>query len=157
MRIREFLATVLVAAGVAVVSTVAQAQQSAQAFLDSIYRPYLKKDFKGVDLGKPAAVRRYFVAPLAAAILRDRAAAAKRGEVPSLDGDPFLDAQDWDVANMNIVVNTVGASRATGTVAFTNAGTAKTVTLDLVKTGAGWRISEIKAPSGSLRELMKLK
>ena len=31
------------------------------------------------------------------------------------------------------------------------------MTLDLVKTGDGWRIAEIKAPSGSLKELFKVK
>ena len=130
---------------------------SPQAFLEAIYRPYAGKDFKGTRIDTPTEVRRYFDTPLAAAILKDRAAAAKRNEVPDLDGDPFIDAQDWEIAGLNIMVKTTGAKRATGTVTFTNARQPKTVTLDLVKTAAGWRIAEIRAPSGSLRKLMKLR
>ena len=132
-------------------------QASPQEFLEAIYRPYLDKNFKGTNLDKPADVRRYFTQPLANAILKDRAAAAKRNEVPSLDGDPFIDAQDWEMSNLKIDVKPIGPDKATGVVNFTNAGTAKTITLELVKTAAGWRISEINAPSGSLRKLMKLK
>ena len=139
------------------VGTPAAAQQSSpQAFLEAIYRPYLDKKFQGTHLDKPADVRRYFAPPLAGAIVKDRAAAAKRNEVPTLDGDPFIDAQDWEMSNLKIQVNSVSADKVTGIVSFTNAGAAKTITLDLVKTAAGWRIAEIRAPSGSLRKLMKL-
>ncbi len=144
----------------AVVATTAPAtaqQTSPQAFLEAIYRPYLDKNFKGTGLDKAADVRRYFAAPLAAAILKDRAVAAKRNEVPTLDGDPFIDAQDWEMSNLKIVVDAKAADKATGIVSFSNAGMAKTVTLDLIKTAAGWRIAEIRAPSGSLRKLMKLR
>lgn len=130
---------------------------SPQAFLEAIYRPYLDKNFKGPGLDKSIAVRRYFTTPLANAILKDRVMAAKRKEIPTLDGDPFIDAQDWEMSNLKIEVNPLGTDKATGIVSFTNAGAAKTVTLDLVKTAGGWRIDEIRMPSGSLRKLMKLR
>jgi hypothetical protein len=150
----------VIAIGIALTATSMQAsaqQMSSRAFLDAIYRPYLDKDFRGTHLDRPADVQRYFVTPLATAILKDRAAAAKRKEVPTLDGDPFIDAQDWQITNLKIAVKTSGPDKAVGVVSFTNAGTPKTMTLHLVKTGRGWRIAEIEAPSGSLRKLMKLR
>jgi hypothetical protein len=50
-----------------------------------------------------------------------------------------------------------GADAATATVSFTNLKKPKTMTLDLIKVGGAWRIAEIKGPSGSLRDLMKVK
>ncbi len=154
------LSRLLVTFGLAVVlaaSGAAAQETSPQAFLDAIYKPYLAKDFKGTEYYKPAVLRRLFVPALANAIIKDMAAAAKRKEVPMLNGDPFLDAQDWEIADLRIEVKDSGTTRATGTVTFRNAGDPRRVALDLVKTSAGWRIAEIKAPSGSLRALFKLK
>ena len=110
---------------------------SPQAFLDGIYKPYLAKDSKGTSLASDAEIRRYFASPLADAIIKDFAAAHKVNEVPMLNGAPFIDAQDWEISNLKIAV--------------------KSTALDLVNTPAGWRIAEIRGPSGSLRELYKLK
>jgi len=130
---------------------------SPKAFVEAIYKPYLKKKFKGVEYSRPANLRRFFEPALAKAIIADMQAAAKRGEVPALDGDPFIDAQDWEITNLAIEVKTVDAAKAVATVTFTNMREPKTVTLDLVDTAGGWRIAEINAPSGSLRKLFKLK
>ncbi len=40
-------------------------------------------------------------------------------------------------------------------VAFDNLGKHTQITLDLVQTQAGWRIADIKSPSGSLSDLYK--
>jgi hypothetical protein len=40
-------------------------------------------------------------------------------------------------------------------VSFDNLGKAMKVTIDLVQTQAGWRIADIKTPSGSLSALYK--
>ena len=130
---------------------------SPKAFVESIYKPYLNKKFKGVEYSRPANLRRYFEPVLANAIIVDMAAAGKRNEVPTLDGDPFIDAQDWEIGDLAIAVKRAGADRAVATVSFTNMREAKVVTLDLVGTADGWRIAEINAPSGSLRKLFKLK
>ena len=129
---------------------------SAQAFVEAIYKPYLNKDFKGVPYSTAASLRSYFEPKLANAMLKDMAAAAKRKEVGTLDGDPFIDAQDWEISNLAISVKTVG-DKASANVNFTNLGQPKSVSLDLVKTRAGWRIADIVAPSGSLRQLFKVK
>jgi hypothetical protein len=124
---------------------------SPQAFLQSIYDPYLEADFKGYTFEQ---VDRFFVPKLARAIDADMREAKRRGEVPKLDGDPFLDAQDWEIKNLAISVKGDGP-KAIGEVAFDNLGKPTKITLDLVQTQVGWRIADIKAPSGSLTDLYK--
>ena len=133
-----------------------QAQtQSAEGFLQSIYDPYLQHGFKGQPYWQ---VDRYFATDLARAIEADMREAKRRGEVPALDGDPFLDAQDWDVENLAINVKTDDdGQKATGEVTFDNLGKRTQVTLALLRTGMGWRITDIKSPSGVLSDLYKKK
>ena len=155
-----WLASIMLFAAALIAETAANAQgASPLAFLEQVYKVYRNNNnAKGIDYSKPDNVRRYFAPPLAKAILKDMADARKKDEVPRLNGDPFIDAQDWEIANLKIDVKP-GAPRrnATGVVTFMNMKQPKTVTLDVVKTGDGWRIAEIKAPSGSLRELYKVK
>lgn len=51
---------------------------------------------------------------------------------------------------------TANDDAATARVSFQNFGEAKRVVLELARTPAGWRIAEIRAPSGSLKALYKL-
>lgn len=69
--------------------------------------------------------------------------AARRGEVGLLDGDPFIDAQDWDISAFDIVVTDTVPGKASATVKFTNLDKLTTVVLDLVKIKNDWRISDI--------------
>ncbi len=131
------------------------AVQSPESFLQSIYDPYLKDDFKGQPYWQ---VDRYFAPDLARAIEADMREAKRRGEVPTLDGDPFIDAQEWDVEKLAINVTTDSdGQKATGEVTFDNLGKRTQVTLDLLRTGMGWRIADIKSPSGLLSDLYKKK
>jgi uncharacterized protein DUF3828 len=124
---------------------------SADAFLRGIYDPYLKDDFKGQPYWQ---VNRFFVPELARTIDADFREAKRRGEVPKLDGDPFLDAQDWQIKDLVIAV-TADGPKATGKVTFKNLGKSTEIILDLLQTQAGWRIADIKWPSGSLSALYK--
>ncbi|WP_425065148.1 DUF3828 domain-containing protein [Reyranella sp.] len=139
-------------AALAVTDASAQAA-TAQAFVESLYRPYLTKGFQGQPYDDTA---RFFVPALAQAIDRDNREAKRRNEVPTLNGDPFVDAQDWEISKLTVDV-TADGDAATARVSFQTFGEAKQVLLELAKTPAGWRIAEIKAPSGSLRALYKLK
>jgi uncharacterized protein DUF3828 len=116
------------------------AEPSAESFVAAIYDSYKGKDGRGVALATDAQVRRYFTPELAAMIIKDRRDA--RGEVGKLDGDPFVDAQDWQIDRVAVTVGHTAADRATATVAFDN-GRPQTVVLELVKLKAGWRISDI--------------
>jgi hypothetical protein len=123
-----------------------------EGFLRGIYTPYPNQDFKGQPYWQ---VDRFFAPDLARAIEADMREAKRRGEVPKLDGDPFIDAQDWDIAKLAISVKSDDGSTATGVVSFENLGKPTQITLDLIRTGMGWRITDIKSPSGTLSELYK--
>jgi hypothetical protein len=117
------------------------ADPSATAFVEAIYAPYQVKDGKGPSLDSDAALKRYFEPRLAALIIKDRNDAA--GELPTLDMDPFIAAQDWDISAVNVAVRDTGAGKASATVSFKNLGKPTTVILELVKLKNGWRIADI--------------
>jgi len=118
------------------------AEPTAKAFVSAIYAKYKGKNTKGIPLDKDAQIRRYFAPALAALIIKDRNDAAKRNEVGALDGDPFIDAQDWEIASFDIAVAENGPDKARATVKFTN-DKPQVVVLDLVKLKKEWRIAEI--------------
>lgn len=168
------VAVLLLCAGLVIAATAAVGQgASPHAFLEQIYKVYRNNNSsnisksnsssnntsssKGTDYSRPDVIRRTFAPPLAKAMLKDQADAKKKQEAPRLNGDPLIDAQDWDIANLAIEVHQADRRHATGTVTFTNAREPRTVSLDLIKTGDGWRIAEIRAPSGSLKELYRVK
>jgi hypothetical protein len=131
---------------------------SALAWVKGIYAAYRGKNAKGIPLDKAAALRRYFDPSLAALIAEDQRNAARRNEAPKLDGDPFVDAEDWEIADFDVAVAAAGPGKATATVKFVNQGEATTVVLDLIEVNAGWRISDIvwshKDRAESLRGLL---
>jgi hypothetical protein len=131
----------------------AQQRETASAFVNAIYQPYRQKGFKGQPY---TDAERYFEPVLAAAMRRDGAAAQQRNEVPLLNGDPFIDAQEWEITSLSIALTTHG-ERASAGVALVNLGKPYAVALTLVQTSAGWRIVDVLGPSGSLRSLYKLR
>lgn len=135
------------------------APQSAKDFLNTIYSHYQGDDktARGVFLDKPADYRRYFSPDLAALMIADAEAAAKRGDVPELDGDPFVDAQDWEITHLKIRVDSETDKDAKATVTFDNVKKPQSVRLNLIHTNEGWRTSDIFWKEGSLRDLYKKK
>jgi len=119
------------------------APQSAEAFLQVIYSHYRGNASKGVMLEKDADYRRYFTDDLVNLIIADEKAAAKSGDVPNLDGDPFIDAQDWQITHLTIHIDSETATAAQATVKFVNTKEPKIIRLSLVQTPKGWRIYNI--------------
>jgi Protein of unknown function (DUF3828) len=131
-------------AGPALAPTAAgAADATALAFVTDIYAAYKGKDAKGHPLDDERAIRRYFEPSLAALMVKDQKIAAKRGEVGLLDFDPFIDAQDWEIATFDIAVDDGAPGKATATVKFSNFDKPVTVRLDLVKLKNEWRIADI--------------
>lgn len=140
------LAAAAAAAGatcVAGATPAAAADASAHDFVAAIYDTYVGKTGNGIALDNDRAVRRYFEPSLAASILKDRKDAARRNEVGALDFDPFVDAQDWEIAAFAVAVDDAGPDNAGATVKFDNFDKPTTVLLDLVKIKNEWRISNI--------------
>lgn len=148
---------VLGAACAVIAAPAAAADASAHDFVKAIYDAYVGKTGNGVALDTDQAVQRYFEPALAALIRKDQKDAERRNEVPTLDFDPFVDAQDWDIAAFAIAVTDAGPGKASATVKFNNFGKPTIAVLDLVKIGNAWRISDISwqphDQPGTLREL----
>jgi hypothetical protein len=131
----------------------------AKGFLESIYQRYVGSSTatNPVPLDTAKAVRDYFTVGLASLIIEDQAAAAKRGEPPALDNDPFVGLKKWDISNLAIEAKESGALKATGTVTFENSGKAQKVVLELLRSADDWRIADITWETGSLRGLFRRK
>src|SRR5215510_13635736 len=82
----------------------AAADDEAQRFIASIYAQYGAPESPGVVLDSRETLDRYFSPDLAAKIDADVIAAEREDRPPALDGDPFVDAQEWDIKNVAIVV-----------------------------------------------------
>jgi hypothetical protein len=136
-------AIMLGAIGAAITGAASAADQSAQAFVAGIYDAYKGKNANGHALDNERTIRRYFEPSLAAAMIKDQRDAARRQEVGTLDFDPFVDAQDWDIDAFDIAVRDGGPDKATATVKFSNLKSDSTVVLDLVKIKGEWKISNI--------------
>lgn len=130
------------------------ADPAAEAFLHDIYSQYGGANTPGVALDTDEALNRYFEPDLVALLVKDMDEANKNNEVPKLDGDPFIDAQDWDITQLSIAIAEAGTDRAEATVTFQNFKQPKTVKLDLIKLGGQWKIHDIHWAEGSLRELL---
>ena len=148
--------SLILSAGSAALAAQARAgDASATAFITEIYNSYKGNDAKGMPLDTERAIQRYFEPKIATLMANDRKQAARRNEVGSLDFDPFLDAQDWDVTAFDIVVNDEAAGKAQATVKFINQGQSMTVVLDLVQVKNAWRIYDITWSRGGETERLR--
>ena len=105
--------------------------------------PTKAKKRKGFRSTTRATIQRYFEPSLAALIGEARKDAARRRDVPALDGNPFVDAQDWDIAAFEIAFADSASNKTRATVNFRNAGQPVSVALDLVMVSNDWRVSDI--------------
>jgi hypothetical protein len=150
---RFILGFVLIAALGAAGASVA-ADTSAKDFITKIYDTYKGKDAPGVTGTSDEDLLTVFEPGLVKLITKDAEEAEKKGEAPKLDGDPFVAAQEWDIESFDIVMRDTGPNKATATVSFKNQDKATSVTVDLVKIAAGWRVSNVHWSDGDLRTLL---
>ncbi len=137
-------------------SSAAQAQKpDAKTFVENIYKGYLGKNVPGLDLTTREALDLYFTSSLADLIDKDAKEAEKLQEAPLLNGDPFVDGQDWEITDPAITIQDATSDRATATATFKNFGKAMTVRLALVLTPKGWRVDDVFWSEGNLRGLYK--
>lgn len=147
--------------GPAMAQNAGASSDAALAFVKAIYSTYTKPGSDGVLIDNGPKLRRYFEPQLAEVMTKDQADAARHHDVGTLDGDPFIDAQDFDIKKFDVVIKDGEAGKATATVLFTNLGDAKTIVLDLVTVKNAWRIYDITwmhdGNPETLRGLFKLK
>jgi hypothetical protein len=150
------LGAIFLLAGLAGAPALSAAEASPEAFLKSIYDRYIgdAKKALGVPLDSEKKIRRYFAPELAALIIKDQREAAKRKEPPTLEGDPFVDAQEWQIAAVDIAVSRAAVDKALATVNFTNFDKPVTLRLELIQLKDGWKIVDIQWSDGTLRALL---
>jgi hypothetical protein len=150
---RRFLFPLLALLPVPALAESKSDEASARAFIEALYVPYRAEPTKVVDvLERPEL---YFDAALVAAMKADNAAAAKRREVPLLNGDPICDCQDYIPFEPTVGPVTFDGKSAQATVRFNN-GRERELHYRLTATPAGWRIHDIRTGDESLRGLYKL-
>jgi hypothetical protein len=73
---------------------------------------------------------------------------------PILDFDPLIDAQDYQLTNLNVTTDAVVAnSHATVRANFTNAGAPSEVVYDLIWENGGWRVDNVRTSRWDLRAI----
>jgi hypothetical protein len=146
-------------AAVALAACTRSAQESADApaaaapdpadTIRPLYDPYLTEGATFPDFQHQAPWSASLWAQLQAMTARSEAA----GE-PILDFDPLIDAQDYQLSNLNVVTEAVVEnSHATVRASFTNAGAPAEVLYDLVWEEGGWRVDNIRTSRWDLRAI----
>lgn len=136
----------------AVAAGTARADASARGFVAGIYKFYTGNNAEGLTPDSPL-YKPLFTPSLYKLIDADLTQADKRGEPPELNGDPFVDAQEWEITELKIDI-AEQAGKASARVSFRNSGEPRTVTLELVRLQGKWRIDDIAGREGSLRKML---
>lgn len=96
-------------------------------------------------------------APWSDEMNRALAAMMVRAEVeegPILDFDPFVNAQDWELQNVEVRTDgLVAQSHATVRATITNAGYSEDIVYDLVWENNSWRVDNIRNADWDLRAI----
>nr|MCV4206490.1 YbjP/YqhG family protein [Roseomonas sp. SXEYE001] len=114
--------------------------QGAQSFLEQLFARY--RGGGEVQYYNDAAMRTVFSPDLRAAMRRAHAA-SKPDEVPCLNGDPIVSAQEIKITGLRIQTEPAGQGRARGTATFRNVGQPRRVQYSLIQTQGGWLIDDI--------------
>lgn len=131
------------------------ADPAAQAMVDNVYKSYMGKNANGIPIHSVRATA-LLTPGLLKLIDADARRAKAKGEVPELNGDPFVDAQDWDFKSYEAKIDDAGRKRARAVVTLTGADGSRKgpITLELVNYRGRWRIDDMTGANGSLRALL---
>lgn len=114
-----------------------------------LYDPYLTEGATFPELREAAPWSASLGALLEAMTARSRAI----GE-PILDFDPIIGAQDYQLADLNVVNEAVAEnSHAVVRASFTNIGAREEIVYDLVWEGDRWRVDNIRGDGWDLRQV----
>lgn len=114
-----------------------------------LYDRYLTEGATFPSLEEQAPWSASMLAALQAMMARSQA----MGE-PILDFDPLIDAQDYQLSNLNVATEAVAAnSHAVVRASFTNSATPTEVIYDLAWENGGWRVDNIRTSRWDLRAI----
>lgn len=148
--------------GVAEAAATAGSPEDAIRALYAADAPFAKNTGAGV-MGSGKLLARFLSGALDTALSDDRKSAAKRGEPPTIEGDPFVDSQEAGAKDFTIRLIVAAPAKAEVGVDFDHGdGQRETVTYALVFERGQWRIDDIayKRQDGStdtIRKTLRLK
>lgn len=115
----------------------------------ALYNPYLGQGAQPAEFRDQAPWSADLWAQLEAMIARSNAI-----NEPILDFDPIMDAQDGELANLNVTTDAVSEnSHAVVRASFTNLGQPREVVYDLVWQEGAWRVDNIRTSAWDLRQI----
>lgn len=118
----------------------AQPFDTPEALLEAFYAPYLTDDFpENEESFRSAALNALYEAD---------AENTPAGEMGALDFDPYIDGQDYQIANLEIGEPAIEGDTATVLVTFTNFDEPVEITYDLVNENGGWVIDDLEGQNG---------
>jgi hypothetical protein len=99
-------------------------------------------------------VDRLFEPALARAVMN-----ASKAPEPLIDADPFIDAQDFEIASYDLKTEQKSKDSARIVASFINLSEPRNVTYALRRLKTGWRIADISwgRPGQSFRKMMKVR
>lgn len=132
MRLAALAATVFLAfSGLAA----AQTYDTPQALLDAFYAPYFSGEFNDDEA--------QFRSQALQALYDNDAQVTPAGEMGALSFDPYIDGQDFDIADFEIGAPGIAGEYASADVTFTNFGEPRSLTYELVFEDGGWKIDDV--------------
>ncbi|HUG60369.1 MAG TPA: DUF3828 domain-containing protein [Methylomirabilota bacterium] len=145
---RRFTALALTAAAFPALPHAARAGDDAaqSALVEALYAAHAPRADGGLPpLWKDPSTRDVYFSEGLLALFDAAAEAAEAApdEVPALNGDPFYDAQDWNISGFAVAPAATDGDAATVAVGFDNFGDPRRLLYTLVKSGQGWRVDDI--------------
>ena len=113
----------------------AQAYDTPEALIEAFYQPYFDGNF-------PENESQFRSAALQALYDND-AEITPEGEMGAISFDPYIDGQDYDIANLEIGAIDIAGDDATVEVTFSNFGEPRSLTYELVLEDGGWKIDDV--------------
>ena len=126
--------------------TLAPAAQAAPVFDDPrslmvyAYLPYESGNFPEdpTELFSPTLMQ----------LWEESAARSEEAEIPNIDFDPYINAQDYDLSGLTIADPVITGDEAMVAVAFENFGEPQELRFWLVRVEEGWKIDDIESMGG---------
>ena len=75
----------------------------------------------------------------------EMAAKSEASEVPIIDFDPLINAQDYEVSEFTVADPVIEGDSATVVVSFTNFGEPQELHFELIRRAEGWKIDDIES------------
>ncbi len=114
----------------------AQSYETPEALLEALYAPYFSGEFS-----EDEAV---FRSDELNALYEADAQNTPEGEMGAISFDPYIDGQDFDIADFAIGEPLIDGETATVEVTFTNFGEPRQITYDLVLEDGGWKVDDLE-------------